>query len=605
MEQFAQFHFIRPWWFLLLIPWLACLSLLIHRRFRAGAWEKICDAALLPHILIQTETVKQKWSTWLFACTGLLAIIALAGPTWERLPQPVFRTDSALVIALDLSRSMDAPDLAPSRLERARFKVIDLLDRRNEGETAMIVYAGDAFTVSPLTADVKTIKSQLPAISTSLMPLQGHRADLALELSVAMMKQAGHAEGDIVILTDEVDVERDSKKAAEVRADGYRVSVLGIGTEQGAPITLANGGFLKNRNGEIVIPKLDADALQQLALAGGGVYRSLQPTSADVDLIMRLINQVALDMAETETEFESDVWREQGPWLVLLILPLAALGFRRGVLISFVVMMLPMPRPVQAVDWDALWLNDNQRAEKLLQQGEIEQATKLFKDKNWQAAAQYRNKQFDASLETWRNNEDVQSRYNAGNALARLQRYEEAIAAYESVLEQQPEHEDAQYNLNLIKKELEKQQKQPPQNQSGGGEKKPDREQGEDQAEQSDNDSPPPENQSGRENTGDQQAESKTDPEQDGKQSVSKPGEHNNQEDIDRQQQGRPGDQSDESTENRDKTLAGNTELSEEDRATEQWLRRIPDDPGGLLREKFRLQYKQRGMGRHNYEQDW
>lgn len=613
-----QFHFIRPWWFLMLIPLLACLWLMVNRKFTSRSWEKICDPTLLPHILIQQQGHHQKRSVTLFGLTALITIIALAGPSWERLPQPVFRSDSALVILLDLSRSMDAPDLSPSRLERVRYKIIDMLDQRREGETALIVYAGDAFTVSPLTNDVKTIKAMLPALSTSLMPLQGHRADLALELASSIMKQAGHVSGEMILITDEIDPDRDSDKVRKINSDGYRVSVLGVGTSDGAPVTLQNGGFLKSRSGEIVIPTLDSDSLEQFAVAGGGIYRTIQATNSDIDALMNSVNFIPSQQSESETRFKSDVWQEQGPWLVLLLLPLAALSFRRGLLLVFTCLLVPLPRPAQALDWQSLWLNQDQRAHQLLQAGKHEQAAELFKDQNWKAAAQYRAGKYTESLKSYEASDDLTSLYNRGNALAKSGQFEQAIAAYESVLEQQADHEDAAFNLELIKKQQEKQNKtMPPQNESGGGDNQAEDETGEERpydqsegedGEQSDaNDELGPQqsednalasqnlsssSQSGKQQHGDQEATS---------------GEEQDEQDKDNRQsgQGTASEASDEPVEDDSKSMAGNSSMERDEREMEQWLRRIPDDPGGLLKKKFLLQYKQRGLSRHNYEQDW
>ena len=176
----------------------------------------LIDKALLPHVLISKEIQSRNWPKILVAVTGLLSIIALAGPVWEQLPQPIFRNDSALVIALDLSRSMDAEDLKPSRLVRARFKIADLLKQRKDGQTALLVYADDAYSVTPLTDDTDTILSQLKALTTDLMPQQGSRADRAMLKARDLLKQAGARGGDVLLISDGVNKDRDSAVAREV-----------------------------------------------------------------------------------------------------------------------------------------------------------------------------------------------------------------------------------------------------------------------------------------------------------------------------------------------------------------------------------------------------
>ena len=295
------------------------------------------------------------------------------------------------------------------------------------------------------------------------------------------------------------------------------------------------GGFLKDNTGQIVIPSLDPATLRRVASSGGGIYQTLDSTPRDIQALTSWLSTTPEWDKVSETQFQSDLWLERGPWLVLLLIPLVALSFRRGVILALAVVIVPVAEPVQALDREALWLNDDQRAQRLLEAGKPEQAAKLFIDPRWRAAAEYRSGNYEQSLKYLDNIEDPESVYNRGNALAKTGQYEDAIEAYEQVLEAVPEHEDARYNLELVKKALEKLKPPPQQDSKGGGE--------------SENQAPP--------------------------------------------------EQSDE------EMMAGNESTDEDARATEQWLRRIPDDPGGLLRRKFMMQYKERGLSRHNYEQDW
>ena len=206
--ELEQFHFLRPYCLLLLPLHIAVLWLMIKRRLGNRSWEAICDQNLLPYMLIEGSKRSRRLPVFLVGLAGLLAIIALAGPVWERLPQPVFTNETALVIALDLSRSMDSNDVTPSRLVRARFKVADIINQHDEGQAALLVYAGDAFTVTPLTDDMATIASQLSALSTDIMPEQGNRTELALAKAEQLLKGAGHSQGNILLVTDEVNVEQ-------------------------------------------------------------------------------------------------------------------------------------------------------------------------------------------------------------------------------------------------------------------------------------------------------------------------------------------------------------------------------------------------------------
>ena len=189
-----NFHFIQPLWLLALIP----LSLLAWRVYRPGdgdnPWRRIVDARLLPLLMVGREQQVNRTALYLLAAGWVIAALALADPTWERKPQPVYQTTAARVVVLDLSRSMYASDLQPSRLVRARYKIEDVLAQSGEGQTGLVVYAGDAFTVSPLTRDVNTIRALLPAVDPGIMPTQGSRADLGLLKAGELLRQAGALE---------------------------------------------------------------------------------------------------------------------------------------------------------------------------------------------------------------------------------------------------------------------------------------------------------------------------------------------------------------------------------------------------------------------------
>jgi Ca-activated chloride channel homolog len=591
---FTEFHFIRPYWLLAIIPAAFLLWMLAKRHLINKHWESVCDPELLPYILVGKTGAKKNTNIILAGVVFLLSIIALAGPSWERLPQPVFQKESALVIALDLSISMFADDIKPSRLERARFKISDLLNLRKEGQTALIVYAGDAFIVTPLTDDVKTIKSQLSALSPEIMPSLGSNTETAITKSTDLLKQAGVSKGHILLVTDEVDTKYENS-FVQANSEGYKVSVLGVGTEEGGPVAFRDGGFLKDRAGNIVVPTLNQQLLRQLANAGGGYYETSQVNDGDIERLNRLFNSGLETNDETESEFETDQWHEFGPWLVLLILPIVAFGFRRGYLAILVCLMISNPETAIAFEWNDLWLNKNQKGMRALQNEQAETASELFQDNEWKAAAKYRAGDYQATEELLNELDDERSIYNKANALAKQGRFDEAIAAYDEVLKNNPEHEDAKFNKELIEKELEKQKQQQPQSDQNTDE---DSEEDTEQEQQQDSQSEESQQQSKSDSEQQESEQSKADEQSDDEQ--------DGQQDSEQQQADKEdGQQTEQEMKNQAEEDANNqeeqeqqaqqdmNELDEEQQATEQWLRRIPDDPSGLLRRKFKYQYQQ------------
>jgi len=151
MNMLANFHFLRPLWLLALLPLAGLQWAMWRRRAASRSWQSVVDPRLLPHLLIGSDARQSRALPFAIALGGVLAIFALAGPAWRKIEQPVYRQQSALVVALDLSRTMDASDIKPSRLQRAQLKLRDILAQQKEGDTALIVYAATPFAVTPLT----------------------------------------------------------------------------------------------------------------------------------------------------------------------------------------------------------------------------------------------------------------------------------------------------------------------------------------------------------------------------------------------------------------------------------------------------------------------
>ncbi len=617
------FHFLRPLWFVALLPLGLLLWFLFFRKGAESNWETVVDERLLPHLLIKGARRSRRTALILTATGGLLGIISLAGPVWEKLPQPVFTAQDALVIALDLTRSMDATDVSPSRLERARYKIRDILDQRHEGQTALLVYAGEAFTVTPLTDDGETIKSQLNALDTNIMPVTGNRTDKALTMALDLLKQGGMGRGHVLLITDEADPDSAEESVRRLRSEGYQLSILGVGTRHGAPVLLPDGGFLQGKDGEIVIPVLDESALRRLASAGGGIYVRLTKDDQDTRLLAGNFSTVQPDGEQAGAEITADVWREQGPWLVLCLIPLAALLFRRGYILVLALVLFPPTGPVYALDWESLWLRKDQRGQQAMDAGDYGRAADLFDDPAWKAAAQHRAGDYQAAIDILEELDGAESNYNMGNALARQGRYHEAIAAYDRTLVEQPDHADAKFNRELLEKELERQQAQQQQNQGteqqqdqerqqgqeqqrGEGQQDPEQQGGEQQGgEQQDSGQQNQEQQQDRQQAGQEQPRPTQAQERQDQASMNEASEADKQEQARQQEQGEQGERPRDEGAEQHTAQTGDLKTAEEQQATEQWLRRIPDDPSGLLRRKFRYQYQQRIYEKNPDEQTW
>lgn len=583
MSTLADFHFIRPLWLMALMPLALLLWRLSRTEGAAGAWRRVCDLHLLRALLVHPGTRDRRSWLWLLGLGWLLAVLALAGPTWERRAQLLYRNQAARVLVLDLSRSMLADDPAPSRLDRARYKIADLT-ARDDVRTGLVVFAGDAFVVTPITRDGATIRHLLPVLSPELMPQPGSRPARGLSLAGELLERAGVRAGRIILIGDSANAEAIAAAAA-LRDAGHRVSVLAVGTEQGAPIPGTDGELLKDGDGNIAITRLDRTGLHRLVAAGGGRYAELRTDDQDIAALAVGDPVMAGDSATEGPGTRG--WLERGPWLLLLLLPLAALGFRRGWLL---VLWLPvlLPRPAPALEWADLWQRPDQQAQTALAAGQPERAMNRASSPWLRGTAAYRAGAFEQAARDFARVAGATGAYNRGNALARAGRYPEALAAYDQALEQDPQFDDARYNRALVERVLREQQRQQDDRRDGGSQR-----------------------QSGGAGSGDSG------------QATERPQDRSAGESADNGRDGREPQAADSPRENpqADEPDTADAEANrgaaetaadeqrtrdrERQQALEQWLRRVPDDPGGLLRRKFLYQYERRARRGEAVTQPW
>lgn len=570
-----NFHFLRPLWLLALIPVLLFFAAMWRVNSVVTAWDKAIDKKLLPYLLDRSKNASQRTPLILLFAAWLLSIIALAGPVWEQLPQPVQKREDALVIVLDLSLSMFAPDHSPNRLDLAKRKLRDILALREEGQTALVVYAGDAHTVTPLTDDVVTIESLVPSLSPNIMPLFGSKPVKAIELATGLLDETDASRGKVLLMTDGISGFDEELLITELFEDNdYELLIMGIGTEEGAPIRTNDGNFLTDESGSLIIPTLNKNVLQSLANRVNGRYHDIQ--LADSDLAYLLTDYELLDEEQlSDVEEEFDVWYEFGPWLLLLVLPIAALSFRRGWLFSFVLitgsgMMLPSQQ-AQALEWKDLWKTKDQQAAEAYANDEHSTAALLFESTDWQGAANYKAENYEAAIAAFSAIDTADGHYNRGNALALSGNYQEAIAAYDMALGLQTDHADAIQNKEIVEQLLEQEQAENGENQEGESQENESEQNSENDSEQD------------SENSEQQDQESQ---------------EGNQDQQQDQQQQNQPPEEQEGSESNSEQNTPSETtnEEFEEQQSLEQWLRRIEDDPGELLRRKFRYQYRQRQL---------
>ena len=550
--------FLRPWWLLGAIPVVVLAFVWARRRMAASHWETSIDPVLLEVLLEPGSQSSFRTMAWVVATALALATIGLSGPAWQKLPQPVEEKRDALVVVFDLSLSMFTQDVRPSRLIRARQKITDVLRMRTEGYTALVAYAGDSHTVAPLTDDVRTIENLLASLSPEMMPVLGSNLGSAMIATRDLFENARVLQGRVLLVTDGID---DLGDVQELCKRNYPLSILGVGTERGGaiPLDFVNqpGQVLRTQAGDAITARLDTDRLAEAAANCYGRFRQMELGDADIAYLIATPLPSEDETEQVDRDF--DTWADMGYLVGLALIPMLLLGFRRGLFASLALIIVPMPADANL--WDDLWLRSDQQAHQALAEGSPGVAAMLFDDGQWRAVAQYRAGDYASAAGGFATFADANSAYNLGNALAHGGQYEAAIAAYDQTLAQVPDHADAAYNRELVQKLLEEQQSQEQESKSDG-------EQGA---------NPQNQNQSQQPDDAAQQQD------QEGEQSDQPP-----------EQQPAEDDESEtDSSDDQSDTEEGESR-DERQEAMEQWLRRVPDDPGGLLRRKFQYETNQR-----------
>ena len=520
-------------------------------------------------------------------------MVALAGPTWEKAPQPIVVREDALVVILDLTWSMYATDTAPNRLTAAKRKLEDLLARRTEGMTGLITFAGDAHAVTPLTDDTETIKTLLPALKPDIMPAPGSRLAPALTLARQLFEQANVSSGRVLVITDEIRDATLARAAAQSLGGAFSLSLLVVGTSEGAPISIQTNGqssFLKDDAGNLVLPGVDIEALSTFASDSNALISALTLGPEDLDRLLPA--DLELDDVFRSLDREFDLWREFGAYLLLLIVPLAAMGFRRGWLWGLVPLLLFQAPPASASWWDDLWQTKDQQGAAALNAGEPKRAADLFQANEWKGTAHYRAGDFAAAAEQYSEGATLDDQYNLGNALAQMGETEAAIEAYSQVLAEDPSFEDAAFNKALLEQMQQNEQQQDQQNEEGDGDPSDQQQDSGDQSE-TEGEQSAPEDAS--------QSDGGDESEQSDKEEEENP--------SDPTDQAEPKDEAESESEAAEAETAEEALDPEQQQAMEQWLKRVPDDPGGLLRRKFQQQFEDRvrrgDITRKDFERNW
>ncbi|ASM53362.1 Ca-activated chloride channel protein [Pseudoalteromonas nigrifaciens] len=624
-----DFEFIRPAILWLLIPAVGLFFVALIKRKKATNEQLI--APHLAQFIMSDASTKTNQPLWLLALFCSLGIIFSAGPSFEEKQVPVFQSKNARVIVMDMSYSMYSTDILPNRLMQARFKALDMIDLFKEGDTALVAYAGSAYTISPLTNDATTLENLIPSLSPEIMPDKGSNVLAGLDIAKELLGQAGYLDGDIILITDGIDQQEQSEVSTFTKNTQYRLNIYGVGTAQGAPIKLPEGGFLKDHYGQIVVPTINTSQLKSLATNSGGKFASYQPSSADIAVFAPSANG---ELLKDEKQNHA-LWRiDAGIYGLLLLLPLSLYLFRRAALLSVFLVFSFLPQQnAYAVELPTVLKNTDQRALDAYNNKDYEQAI-TAQSSQLKGAALYQQGNFEAAVNQFSDDKSATGFYNFGNALAKAGKLEEAINAYQQAQALHPNFTQAADNQALVEQLLNQQQEQ--QSQDGGesqdgqksdeqnqqqnsDEAKQDQQQNDEQGEaqsdseknsddKSDKDSEQAQEQADQQNKPDMQAEPQN--EQSENQPAEQPNDNAEQQ-SEPQAANEPAPDEQQQTAEQQAQAVQASELTNEEKEQaqqlNQLLRKVPDDPAILLRNKMQLEAQKRQYQRRptGVEKSW
>ncbi len=485
MQEVLQFQLLRPWWFLGLLPvaWLLWKTWKVKNQ--QDAWHQVIAPQFRRLLLGENRSgessIFNKFAIWGLGFIWFLTILALSGPSFKSVQLPAEKNQQGTVILLDLSLSMLADDLAPSRLSRVKYKITDLVKQHPELSIGLVGYAGSAHSISPISEDNQTLLGLLPALNPLIMPSYGSNPLLGFKEAKKLLDGAFINHGHIIWITDDLEATQQTAIREWIKSHDYTISIMPVGTATGGVVQIPNYGLLKDDAGKIILPPLPMGRFVQLndltgvtvtplRIGDDSVKALLPPTSVNRD---KQKNDDKTGNKTTESTTLNAL--DEGALLLILLLPMVALLYRRGWIFSLsFTMMLPlgllgvagslMPTPSVAATelpkFTDAFKSPNQQGYQAWSDQNYNAAEALFKDNQWRASSLYRLGKYAEAAPLFAKDESAKGFYNQGNALAKSGQLEPAKKAYENALKKQPDFAVAKKNLDLVTQLLQQQKKE-------------------------------------------------------------------------------------------------------------------------------------------------
>lgn len=498
INEIAQFQLLRPWWLLGLLPvfWLLWKAWLVKRQ--QGAWQQVIApqfrALLLGENSADERSPFNGLSVLALGVIWCVAIAALSGPSFKSVQLPAEKNQQGTVILLDLSLSMLADDLSPNRLSRVKYKITDLVQRHPELAIGLVGYAGTAHSITPISEDNQTLLGLLPALNPLIMPLYGSEPLPGFEQAKNLLEGAFVTQGHIIWFTDDLESAQLPIIRNWIESHDYTVSIVPVGTAAGGVVQIPNYGLLKDENGKIILPSLPTARFASLESLTGVRVTPLQINNDSVDFLrpppsVSRVNKSQDKNQDNSTAAEGEIPTkgteglaktnivhalDQGAFLLLWLLPLVALLFRRGWILSLsFTLLLPLsflgavglgtlaPTSSMAAtdlpNFTDVFQSPDQQAYQAWSNDNYQAAEALFEAPQWRASTLYRLGRYNEAADLFALDDSANGFYNQANALAKSGQLQEAKKAYETALDKQPGFTQASQNLALIEQLLQQQ----------------------------------------------------------------------------------------------------------------------------------------------------
>jgi Ca-activated chloride channel family protein len=604
-----NFNFANSLWLfgLLAVPIVWALYFLLHHVSNSSKnLEEFADKHLLPHLLKNKNIAEQHIlkPLLLWSLVWICGTLAMAGPRWDYTEMDTFTSAQSMVILLDLSQSMDAADVKPSRIARARQEIEDIVNMNNGIKIGLVAFAAEAHMISPITDDMETIRNLLPSLDTSLVTVQGSRLTPALEMAENLLKSESANHKYILIVSDGGFEDNSAISAVhKLAGENIIIDTMGVGTSTGAPIPDTMGNVIKE-HGTTVISHLETDQLEAVSKSGNGFYVEANYLDSDSKSILNQVTKTTegQDKSSQKTRY----WEERFYMLVIVILLPVLLWFRRGYVFPAVLLMLLLPHlNADAAELSSYFKNNQQQGKEAFDKGDFPTAAQKFDDAYMRGVAEYKAEKFEEAeksfAESKRKDVALNAKYNLGNAQIKQQKTKEAIASYEDVLKADPDNKNAKFNLELAKKIIEQKKQQNQASKDDKNQKNEDKKDSDKEGEGSHNEQPKDDGKDKKDGKdGDKKDEQKDKQSDDGKpkdaQTDKDKKDENGKQNPDKKDDTKNPQSADaDNNGNRQKDGQKAPKRTARDVDADQWLSRIQNNPKAFLKNQFSIESQRKG----------